>query len=121
MLVPLMKFLSVLSWSAAAVLFAGWLRTVARMPRLDHVGHAVDLLAGLVPLACAVVLVVLAGGLIGLPSVVGFVFVFLPVGLALTLFIELRRIEGAVPAKDRWRAGLSLGLAASVLLARGGL
>jgi hypothetical protein len=121
MLVPAMKFISVLMWSYAVVLAAVWVRRVARTPRSEHVGHFLELLAGLVPLSCAAVALVLVGGVIGLPSVVGFLFVFLPVGVVVALHFEVRRIEEARPDLDRVRVLLGLGLATAVLVARGGV
>lgn len=121
MLVPLIKFGSVLLWSCALVLALVWVRTVARTHRSEHIGHFLELLAALVPLSCAVVGLVLLGGVVGLPSIVGFLFVFLPAGVVIALHLELRRIEGPRPDRDRLRALLGLGLAAVVLAGRGGV
>lgn len=121
MLVPAMKFASVLMWSYVAVLALVWLRSVARQHRSEHIGHFLELMAGLVPISCAVVVLVLVGGVVGLPSVVGILFVFLPAGVAIALHLEVRRIETAPPALHRLRALISVGLAAVILYGRGGL
>jgi len=121
MLVPVMKLVSVLLWSYALVLAFFWVRAVAREDRKTHVAHFVELLAAFVPLSCAAVVLVMAGALIGLPSVVGVLFVLLPAGAVIALSQEVRRVEGESDRHEGLRLGLSLCLACGVIASRGGL
>ena len=99
-----MKFASVLMWSYVAVLALVWLRSVARQHRSEHIGHFLELMAGLVPISCAVVILVLIGGVVGLPSVVGILFVFLPAGVAVPGGAKRTRVSMSRPAMTAPRA-----------------
>ncbi|WP_425090594.1 hypothetical protein [Tropicimonas sp. S265A] len=121
MLVPAMKLASVLLWSYAIVLVVFWVRAVAAQDRKSHVGHFIELLACLVPLSCALVAMVMVGAVIGIPSVVGFLFILLPAGVVVALSLEVRRVEGASDTLESWRLGLALCLAIGVIAGRGGI
>lgn len=121
MLVPAMKLASVLLWSYAAVLLVVWVRAVARQDRRAHVGHFIELMAACVPLSCALVGMVMLGGVLGLPAVVGIVFVMLPAGVVVALSLEVRRIGGVSDRAEGLRLALSLALALGVIAGRGGI
>jgi hypothetical protein len=122
MVILAMKLVSVLMWSHALVLAVFWLRAVGSADRKSHVGHFVDLVAALVPVSCALVAMVMLGGVLGLPSIVGVLFICLPAGVVLVLCLELRRIEGGgMPRLEGLRLALSLCLAVGVLAGRGGI
>lgn len=119
MLVPVIKFASLLFWSCALVLALVRVHTVARTRRSEHIGHFLVRLTGLVPLSCAMVGLVLLRRVVNLPSIVGFLFMFLRAGFVIALHLELRRIVRPQPDRDRLQALLGLGLAAVVLTGRG--
>ncbi|MDJ0995432.1 MAG: hypothetical protein QNI90_17780 [Dinoroseobacter sp.] len=122
MVVTVMKFASLLMWSYAAILLVCWVRAVGAQDRKTHIGFFVELMAALVPLSCAAVVLVMLGAVIGLPSVVGVLFVMLPAGVVVSLGIEVRRIEhGASDRLESLRLAASLCLAFSVIAGRGGI
>ncbi len=122
MVVTLMKLASVLLWSHAVVLLIAWVRAVGAEDRRSHIGHFVELMAALVPLSCAAVALVMLGGVIGLPSVVGLLFLFLPAGVVVALSMELRRVEhGGSDRLESLRLAATLCLAIGVTAGRGGI
>ncbi|MEM9392536.1 MAG: hypothetical protein AAGA38_01665 [Pseudomonadota bacterium] len=122
MVVTVMKFASVLLWSYALVLLVAWLRAVAADDPKTHIAHFVDLMAALVPLSCAVVIIVMLGAVVGLPSVVGLLFVALPAGFVWILAMDVRRVEqSGARGPESLRLAATLCLAFGVIAGRGGL
>ncbi|MEX3015821.1 hypothetical protein [Gymnodinialimonas hymeniacidonis] len=80
-------------WVYAALTFAHWALRAARLDRRQHIAAATDLLGHLVPAMILLVLTVLAGALIGLPSVVAFIALLFPAGLAYGAHMALHDME----------------------------
>lgn len=100
--IAIVEAIATLFWVHAGLGFLEWLARVARTERRAHVPHAVDLLANLVPAMIALVVVVLAGAFIGLPSVVVIIAILFPAGLAFGLHQTLNDLR-----ETSWRAELS--------------
>lgn len=82
-----------LFWVYAGLALMEWAVLVARSERRQHIPHVTDLIANLVPAMIMLVLVVLAGAMIGLPSVVVLIAVLFPAGLAFGLHMSLNDLR----------------------------
>ena len=80
-------------WCYAGLTLAHWIYRVARMESRHHIPALADLLSHFVPAMILLVLTVLAGALIGLPSVVAFIAMLFPAGLAYGSHMALSDIE----------------------------
>ena len=117
-LISLVVFVATALWCYAAVLALEWFGTLRRAPHNDKVGHVVSLLGALVPAVVLYILVVLVGGVVGLPSVVVFLALIVPGGLVFGLRIALAD-EGPVTSRqERQRALWSAALLALVIAYR---
>lgn len=108
-----------LLWSYSALTFAAWLIHLIRLPQGDHVATVTELLFHLVPAMIALVVVVLFGALIGLPSVVAFIAILFPAGLAYGTHMALCDIRDVPTGRgDLPRLAFALLLAGVVILYR---
>lgn len=114
--ITVVKFTALLLWCYGAVHLVLWTRLLIRAERHAHIGQIVSLLGEMVPVACGLVLVVALGALIGLPSVVVFIAVLTPAGLAWALRLEVNRLTGPPPWAEARRALAAALLAAALLL-----
>ncbi|MCA8882407.1 MAG: hypothetical protein KDA50_01410 [Rhodobacteraceae bacterium] len=115
------KLFSLILWCHAAVLVVAWFRAVARCDVKTHVGAFVALMGALVPVSSGLVLVVLAGATLGLPSAVAFLAILIPGGLAVALNGEVARLGPYPQGVEAGRVAVSLLLFLAALIAKGGL
>jgi len=101
-LIALITAVATLLWTFAVLGFIEWFWTVARTERPQHVAHMADLLGNLVPAMIALVVVVMVGAFIGLPSVVVIIALLFPAGLAFGVQMALNDLRGTAWP---WEAG----------------
>jgi hypothetical protein len=118
-LIRLIVLAATILWSYAAVVGAEWARMLWRSERREHVTLVFDLVTALLPAAAAYVLLVLAGHVLGLPSVVVFLAVVVPGGLVYAFRTSLvdRGLIGA--RREQGRLLIALALAVAVVATRG--
>ncbi len=118
-LIRLIVLAATILWSYAAVVGVEWARMLWRSERREHVTLVFDLVTGLLPAAAAYVLLVLAGHVLGLPSVVVFLAVVVPGGLVYAFRASLvdRGLTGA--RRELGRLLIALALAVAVVATRG--
>ena len=118
-LIRLIVLAATILWSYAAVVGAEWARMLWRSERREHVTLVFDLVTALLPAAAAYVLLVLAGHVLGLPSVVVFLAVVVPGGLVYAFRTSLvdRGMTGA--RREQGRLLIALALAVAVVATRG--
>lgn len=80
--IALIEAAATLLWTYAALTFAAWVNHARCLERSAHIPALIELLTHLVPAMIALVVTVLIGALIGLPSVVAFIALLFPAGLA---------------------------------------
>lgn len=115
--IALIEACATVLWTYTALTFAAWLAQVVRLPQGAHVAAVTELITHLVPAMIALVVVVLLGALIGLPSVVAFIAILFPAGTAYgthTALVELR--DAPTSRRDGPRLALTV-MIASVLIA----
>ncbi len=105
-------------WTMAIVGIAEWMWTVARMDRRQHIPHTAELLGNLVPAMVALVVVVMVGAFVGLPSVVVIIAMLFPAGLAFGVQMSLNDLRGTVWPREIVRLALVLVIAAGVVIYR---
>jgi hypothetical protein len=118
-LIRLIVLAATILWSYAAVVGAEWARMLWRSERREHVTLVFDLVTALLPAAAAYVLLVLAGHVLGLPSVVVFLAVVVPGGLVYAFRTSLvdRGLIGA--RREQGRLLIALARAVAVVATRG--
>ncbi|MBF9058872.1 hypothetical protein HKCCSP123_06715 [Rhodobacterales bacterium HKCCSP123] len=117
--IAVIEAVATLLWSYAAVTFLAWAGHLRRAGHRTRVTHVFDLVANLVPAMIALLLVVLAGAVIGLPSVVVIIAVLFPAGLAFGLHMSLNEIRDQVTfPRELARIGLALTIGAAVIWGR---
>lgn len=82
-------------WVYAGAGLLEWLLRAARAERRQHIPMVTELLANLVPVMIALIVVVMAGAVIGLPSVVVIIALLFPAGLAFGLHLSLNDMRDA--------------------------
>ncbi len=108
-------------WTYAALAGASWLNAARQLETRGHIPALAELLGNLVPAMILLVIVVLVGALVGLPSVVVLIALLFPAGLAYGLHMSLRDlIDHPPPNATLIRIGLSLIIGAGVILLRQG-
>ncbi len=111
--------IATLLWVYAGLTFIAWARHLIRSEKRFHIPHVADLLGNLVPAMIALVVVVMAGAMIGLPSVVVIIAVLFPAGLAFGLHMSLNDIrEDASYRAELIRIILALLIGAGVIYVR---
>lgn len=119
--IALVKLAATFLWCYAGVLTVAWFRQVAKTDKRFHVGHFVALMGEMVPMAAGAILLIFAGALLGLPSVVVFLAIVLPAGLVLALVTEVHRLTPTDSRVESRRLAATLGLVVFVVMWRGGL
>ena len=120
-IIAFIEGIATLFWIYAALVFVAWGVRVARLDRGDHIPHVVDALGRLVPTMIVLVGVVMIGAFVGLPSVVVFISVLFPAGLAIGLHGALQDVQagGEITTPSMvLRLGLTAGLGAMVIYVR---
>ncbi len=117
--IAVIEAIATLLWVYAGLTFLAWVNFVRRTDRRQHIPHAADLLGNLVPAMIMLVVVVLLGSFIGLPSVVVLIAVLFPAGLAFGLHMSLNDIRGeAHLSGEMVRFGLTAVIGAAVIYVR---
>jgi hypothetical protein len=117
--IAIVEAIATLLWVYAGLTLVAWADHLRRTDRQAHVPHVVELLANLVPAMIALLVVVMAGAVIGLPSVVVIIAVLFPAGLAFGLHLSLNDIRSeTTPARELARIGAALALGAAVIWVR---
>ena len=119
--IAIVEAVASLLWVYAGLTFLAWADYLRRSARQAHVAHVFELITQLVPAMIALLLVVIAGAVIGLPSVVVFIAVLFPAGLCYgshMALADIRGDRGAATAQDFARAGLAVALAVLVIWRR---
>lgn len=113
----IIEALATVLWTYAALTFAAWALHVVRQDKGAHVAAVADLLGHLVPAMIGLVLTVLVGAFIGLPSVVALIALLFPAGLAYgvhTALSEARDSMGHITT----RVAAAIGLATIIIAYR---
>lgn len=117
--IAIIEAVATMLWSYAGLSFGHWTYRTARLDHRHHIPAATELLGHLVPAMILLVLTVLAGAMIGLPSVVAFIALLFPAGLAYGTHMALHEAEPPPPARQTsTRIALALLLAALIILQR---
>ena len=111
MLIVVTSFL----WCYAGVLLAGWLRAVARDDMRMHVSHVVSMLGVLVPVVSVFVLLIFAGGVLGIPFVVVILALIVPAGLVIAFQLELSRLVPSTWTREALRLAVASVLATAMV------
>ena len=91
----------------AIVLVIAWFRAMAREDHRTHVAHFVMLCGVLVPVVSVFVLMVFAGGVLGIPQVVPLLSVVLPGGVVIAMQLEVSRLAPVSVKVELLRLGLA--------------
>ncbi len=118
-LLYIIEAMATLLWVYAGLTLAHWAIRAARLDQRQHIPALTDLISHLVPAMILLVLTVLAGALIGLPSVVAFIAILFPAGLAFGSHSALHEMEPPpTTGQIRTRILLTLALAALIIALR---
>lgn len=91
--IAVVEAVATLLWSYAGVTFIAWSRYIARTELRMRVARVTELIANLVPAMIMLVVVVMAGAMLGFPTVVVVIAVLFPAGLAFGLHMALNEIR----------------------------
>jgi di/tricarboxylate transporter len=117
--IALIEAAATLLWVYAGLTLAHWAYRTARLERRDHIPALADLISHLVPAMILLVLTVLAGALIGLPSVVAFIAILFPAGLAFGSHMALHEHDPPPTQKHTLaRIAFTLALSAALITIR---
>ncbi len=115
LLIQIIVFIATLLWCHAAVLAWEWIRLLRSAAQSDKVGVVVKLLGAMVPVVVLYIVVVFAGAILGLPSMVAFLALVVPGGLVFGFRTELGDETPTGAGTERRRALWTLALLAGVL------
>ena len=111
--------IATLLWTYAGLAFLSWANHIRKSDRRHHIPHVADLLGNLVPAMIMLIVVVMAGAMIGLPSVVVLIAVLFPAGLAFGLHMALNDIRAEADWRgEMLRLGLTLILGGAAIYVR---
>jgi hypothetical protein len=114
--IAVIEGIATLLWTYAGLTLLAWAGHLRRAEERARVTHVFDLVANLVPAMIALLLVVLAGAMIGLPSVVVIIAVLFPAGLAFGAQMSLNEIrEETTLPRELVRIGLAFAIGAAVI------
>lgn len=119
--IAVIEALATVLWTYAGLSFIAWARHTVNQHKSTHVAAVVELLFHLVPAMIGLVLLVLVGAFIGLPSVVAFIALLFPAGLAYGTHMaltEARDGDDAGGAPHLPRAALAVLLACAIIIYR---
>ena len=114
--IAVIEAVATLLWVYAGITGLVWFWHLLRSEHRMRVPHSIDLIANLVPAMIVLLIVVLAGAMIGLPSVVVVIAVLFPAGLALGLHMALNDIrDGTGWPRELGRIGVAIAIGAGVI------
>lgn len=114
--IALIEAAATLLWTYTALTFGAWTLQVARRGQTSHVAAVAELLSHLVPAMIGLVILVLVGAFIGLPSVVAFIALLFPAGTAYGTHMALTELRDAPLGRaDAPRIALTLVIAAAII------
>jgi hypothetical protein len=116
-LIIIIEAVAALLWVYTGLTLLAWINHTRRLSQGAHVPAVVELLGHLVPAMIALVTVVLAGALIGLPSVVAFIAILFPAGTAYGTHMALSEAQDP-PVSPRKRLVGTMAIAAAIILYR---
>lgn len=96
-LITLIEAAATLLWTYTVLTALAWLNYARRLDRSAHIPAAAELITHLVPAMIALVLTVLVGALIGLPSVVALIAILFPAGTAYGTHTALSEASDTTP------------------------
>lgn len=108
-------FLATVLWCHAAILALDWIGVLRRAPHHEKVGLVVNLLGAFVPVVVIYIVVVFAGAILGLPSMVAFLAVVVPAGFVFAFRIDLADEFPSTWPREQRRILLTVALALLVL------
>ncbi|WP_224814432.1 hypothetical protein [Hasllibacter sp. MH4015] len=115
--IAMIEALATLLWVFACLSGVAWLRRLWQLEPNRHVAAVTELLGNLVPVMILLVVIVLIGALVGLPSVVALIAVIFPAGLAYGIQATLSDLNDT-RAFPILRVALTLLIGAAVILLR---
>jgi len=117
--IAIIEMVATLLWCYAGVSFIVWVGHLRRSDKRRHIPHVTDLIANLVPAMIALVAVVIAGAMLGFPTVVVVIAVLFPAGLAFGVHMSLNDIREDTTARaELLRIGLAFAIGAAVIFWR---
>lgn len=117
--IPIIEALATALWTYTALTGAAWLNHTRRLTKGAHIAALAELLTHLVPAMIALVLTVLIGALIGLPSVVALIALLFPAGTAYGTHMALSEARDTpTNTQDLPRLAASLILATAIITYR---
>lgn len=115
----IMEAIATVLWVYAGLAFLDWVGHLRRSDKRFHIPHVTDLLGNLVPAMIALLVVVMAGAVVGLPSVVVIIAVLFPAGLAFGVHMALNDIRGESDYRtETVRMALTFVIAAGIVYLR---
>lgn len=117
--IAIIEAAATLLWTYTALTFVAWARHVALQGQSSHIAAVTELLSHLVPAMIALVLLVLFGAFVGLPSVVAFIALLFPAGTAYGTHMALLEARDTPTNRaDLPRFALTLFLAGALIAYR---
>ncbi len=117
--VQIIEAFASLLWCYAGLTLVHWAFRLSRLDRRQHIPTVAELLSHLVPAMIALVLTVLIGSFVGLPSVVVLIALLFPAGLAYGGHSALHDLDPPPSRKQTLvRFALAIALAALVVAVR---
>jgi hypothetical protein len=105
-------------WTYAGLAALEWFVRLWRKERREHLALVFEMIGHLVPAMITLLVVVLAGAFIGLPSVVVIIAVLFPAGLAVGFHMGLNDLREASWTGEAARLGLTALIAGLVIYIR---
>ena len=106
----LILWTSAFLWLYALVLAVAWFIAVGRESTETHVGHFVSLMGVMVPVIAVSVMIVLVGGVLGLPWIVLLLPLTIPGVLVIALQLEVSRLWEPTVKTELSRLGTAIAL-----------
>jgi hypothetical protein len=107
-----------LFWTYAGLAACEWCARLWRKGRPEHLALVFEMIGHLVPAMITLLVVVLAGIILGLPSVVVIIAILFPAGLAVGFHMGLNDVRDATWAGEATRLGLTALIAGLVIYIR---
>jgi hypothetical protein len=105
-------------WTYAGLAAIEWFVRLWRKERREHLALVFEMIGHLVPAMITLLVVVLAGIFLGLPTVVVIIAVLFPAGLAVGFHMGLNDLREATWPGEATRLGLTAVIAAGVIYVR---
>ncbi len=114
--IAIIEAVAIALWVYTALTLLAWINHTRHLDQGAHVPAAAELLGHLVPAMIALVVTVLIGSLIGLPSVVALIALLFPAGTAYGIHMALS--EAKDPPNHRARIAATLAVASAIIIYR---